>query len=158
MIHPKITVKTNKARLQKLKAEFERAKGAYVAVGVHEGAGEYDDGPSVVQVALWNEFGTHNIPSRPFIRSAIHGKVAEINAWRAEVIKKILSGDMTIKKALEVIGFRLRETIRNNINSNMPPPNAPSVVAYKKSQGIAPRTLVETALLLRSVEFKVVGV
>lgn len=155
MLTPKITIKADTKRLAELRRRFKNADKAYVAVGVHEGAGEYPDGTSVVAVALWNEFGTENIPSRPFIRDAVYGKVEQINAWRREAIGKVITGEFTVKQALSMIGFRLRETIRNNINSNMPPPNAPSTVAHKRAEGVAPRTLVETGLLLRSVEFKV---
>lgn len=157
MIRPTVTIKADFKRLAKLKAEFERAKDAYVAVGVHEGAGAYEDGTSVVQVALWNEFGTEHIPARPFIRNAIYGNVALINAWRAEVIKGILAGTLTIAKALKTLGFRVRELIRNSILSNTPPPNAASTLAAKKRAGTGSQTLLDTRLLLRSIDFRVVG-
>lgn len=158
MITPRITIKGDFTRLERIRKEFAKARNAYATVGIHEDAGEYEDGTSVVQVALYNEFGTEHIPSRPFIRSAVLGKEATINAWRIEVIRRIMLGEISVRKALEILGFRLREMIRNNINANMPPPNAPSTAAHKVREGVAPRALVETGLLLRSVEFRVVGI
>lgn len=156
MIRPKIKVTVKAERLKKLQAEFKKSRGAYVSIGIHEEAGEYEDGVSVVQVAFWNEFGTEHIPSRPFMRAAIYDKVHLINEWRKEVLEKVVEGEITIKKGLEILGFRIRELIKNNIVSNMPPPNAPSTIAAKKAAGVAPRTLMNTTLLLRSVEYRVV--
>jgi hypothetical protein len=160
MLKPKITIKTDTKHLTELKRRFKNADKAYVSVGVHEGAGEYADGTSVMNVALWNEFGTEHIPSRPFIRNAVYGHEGQINAWRKEAIGKIISGEFTVKQGLDMIGFRLQILIQKNITSNMPPPNAPATVAHKRAEGVAPpdQTLMETQLLLRSVTYKTVGV
>lgn len=162
MIKTTITFKAEKSQETRLKKELAKLKGSYVSVGVHEGAGEYSSGVSVIEVALWNEFGTKNsdgsthTPSRPFIRSVVYGDESRINGWREEVFEKVFEGKISVEKALSTLGFKIRELIRAKINSDMPPPNAPATIAHKKAEGVAPRTLVETGLLLRSVEFKVV--
>lgn len=155
LITPKITLKVtdNTPKLRRLVSQL---KESYVTVGVHEGAGEYEDGTLVAEVALWNEFGTETIPARSFIRSTLNENATQINAWRREVLAKVLKGEITVRRALETIGYRLRELVKNKINSNVPPPNAPSTVAKKKREGVAPRTLIETELLLRSIEYRVV--
>lgn len=142
---------------KKLIARVKELKRSFVTVGVHDGAGEYAGRDvSVIQVALWNEFGTETIPSRPFIRSVVYGKENLINQWRVELLGKVIDGSMTTAKALEAIGFRIRELIKRQINSNMPPPNAPSTARRKRAKGVPVRTLVETTLLLRSIEYRVV--
>ncbi len=156
MIRPTVTFKVKGDRAYKdlLKRAQELKKG-FVTVGVHEGAGEYASGVSVVEVALWNEFGTETAPERSFIRSTLAGSESLINQWRIELLGKVVDGTMTAAKALEALGFRLRELIKNKINSNIPPPNAESTASSKRAKGLAARTLVETTLLLRSIEFRV---
>lgn len=155
MLKAKATVtEKGTSHWEAFRKSIDQLKGAYVSVGITEN--EYEDGTSVILVALWNEFGIENIPSRPFIRSVMDGKIELINKWRKEVLGKILDGKMTVEKGLETLGFRIRELIKNQINSNMPPPNADSTAARKRAKGVAPRTLVESTLLLRSVEYKVV--
>lgn len=127
----------------------------YVTIGFHEDAGSYDDGTSVVEVALWNEFGTKTSPVRSFIRSTLEEKVDDINNWREEALKKIIEEGWTAEKALSMIGLRVSILIQNKIKSNVPPPNAPSTVDHKKSEGTANRTLIETGLMLRSVTYRV---
>lgn len=131
-------------------------KGSFVTIGFHDGAGSYADGTSVIQVALWNEFGTETIPERSFIRSTVYGHESQINSWREELISQIMEGKCTVRHALETIGFRLRELMKNKIGSNVPPPNSESTTEHKRREGVAPRTLVETGLMQRSVEFYVV--
>lgn len=130
--------------------------GAYVAIGVHEDAGTYGDGgPDVVEVALWNEFGTTNMPERSFIRSAIDDGMEQINQWREEFLTKMLTDGWTERKALEAMGFRIQTLIQNKIKSNVPPPLAESTVQAKMKDGVAPKTLIDTGLLLRSITYKV---
>lgn len=157
MFKPKIEIKEkNKDSEKKLKDVFQKMGKSFVTIGVHENAGQYEDGTSVVQVALWNEFGTEHIPERSFFRSTLDKHEDQINSWRKEAIEKIIDGKETPEHALESIGFKIRELIKNTILSNVPPPNADSTAAHKRAEGVPVRTLVETNLLLRSVEYHVV--
>lgn len=141
---------------------MKKVKGfenAYVTIGVHDDAGSYPgpDAPTVMEVALWNEFGTKTSPERSFIRSTIEGNTKAINDWRVEAINNIMNKNWTVKQALEMIGFRVQTLIQNKIKSNVPPPNAASTAKAKAAHGVANSTLIDTGLLLRSIGFKVYG-
>lgn len=155
MIAAQVKISGNTRGLKMLVKKIKDAEDAYVTVGVHEDAGSYKDGQSVVMVALWNEFGTNKTPERSFLRSTINGNVGLINKWREEVIGNILNKDWTVEKALTALGFRVQILIQNAIKSDIGPPNAAYTVERKRLAGIAPRTLIETGLLLRSIGFKV---
>lgn len=156
MIRAKVTVKDyGKEANDKLAKKFGSIKEAFVSIGVHEGAGQYPDGTSVVEVALWNEFGTRSIPERSFIRSTIDENEGLINSWREEMLKKLIDDDWTVEKALEAIGFRIQTLIQNKIKSNVPPPNAPSTLKHKQREGTSGGTLIDTGLLLRSISYQV---
>lgn len=150
----KITEK-GKKETGELKKRLKELQGYYVTIGVHDD--HYEDGTSVIDVALWNEFGTESIPARSFFRSTLDGSERLINDWREKALDRIFEGRSTPERELTMIGFRIRELIRTKIQSNIPPPNAPETAAKKKAEGVAARTLVETGLLLRSIEFKVTG-
>lgn len=159
MIKSKATFKEKgKPERQDLAKKLRQMKTAYVTVGVHEDAGSYTGtgkNPEVYEVALWNEFGTRSIPSRTFMGTAIDENQTRINQWRDELIGKILDDGWSVEKALEALGLRVQILIQNKIKSNMPPPNAPSTVEAKRRKGVAPNTLQETKLLLRSITYKV---
>ena len=141
--------------VNRIKAELAKYSEAYVTIGVHEGAGSYKDGQSVVEVALWNEFGTETIPERSFIRSTMDNQEEKINQLRDHALNQIVAGAFTIEKALEFMGLNIQMLIQNTIKSNMPPPNAPSTLKAKERKGVPARTLIETGLLLRSITYKV---
>lgn len=159
MVKAKVSTKViGKENLDRLRVLFKDLSKYYVTVGVHEDAGKYTEGknpPSVVEVALWNEFGTEHTPERSFFRSTLAEKSGLINQWRQEVIGNMITKGWTPAKALETLGFRLQILIQNKIKSNVPPKNAPSVIAHKQAEGLPTTTLMETQLLLRSVTFKV---
>lgn len=156
MIKSKITTTVKgDDKFKKLQQMLSKYKEAFVTIGIHDDAGNYPDGQAVVEVALWNEFGTRNIPQRSFFRSAIDENESKINAWREEAIANILDKDWPIEKALEMVGLRIQFLIQNKIKSNIPPENSPATKAAKLADGVAPSTLIWSGLMLRSVGFKV---
>lgn len=146
------------AEFKKFIAEAKKVDGAYVAIGLHEDAGSYESGVSVVEVGLWNEFGTETAPERSWMRSAIDEKREELEEFRGECLNKIADGQLTVRKALEMLGFRIQIILQNKIKSNVPPANAPSTMAHKEREGVEQTTLMESKLMLRSVTYKVYGV
>lgn len=160
----KPTVKTTEKGNPRIKEFLKRAareRGrSHVSVGVHDDAGKYTNpdgtpGPTVAEVALWNEFGTRFAPERSFIRSALAENNGKINKWRAEMIDNMAKKGWTLDKALRAMGFRIQQLIQNKIKSNVPPPLAASTARSKRKKGIAPVTLIDSGLLLRSIGFKV---
>lgn len=168
MIRPRTYTKVIDKGWDKIKKNLSQNKKAFVQIGITEDSGQYPDGPMVVEVALWNEFGTSTSPERSFFRSAIDQHEAQINQWREEVVSAVLSNQYGVKKALEILGFRIQVLIQNQIKSNVPPPNAASTMKAKQAGGTSPKggmkegfegrtgTLIDTGTMLRSVTYKVV--
>lgn len=159
MIRAKVTVQVkNSALMDRLLKEIPKLKKAHVTVGFHDDAGQYEDGTDVVEVALWNEFGTKNMPQRSFIRSTIDQNIDKINQWREDALVNIIENGWPVKKALDSIGFNIQLLIQNKIKSNVPPPNAPSTTAAKRSEGSSNwgRTLMDTELMIQSLTYRTV--
>jgi hypothetical protein len=145
------------AEYQDFLKRISDTKDAYVTIGLHEDAGQYpgENAPSVVEVGLWNEFGTATSPERSWLRSAIDEGQGQINQWRDEAILHIMNDGWTVEKALEMMGFRIQVLIQNKIKSDVPPSLADSTAKAKTASGVAPVTLIDTGLMLRSVTYKV---
>lgn len=175
MIVAKVTVEDKGSLwLKKFAKRLEGFEKAYVTIGVHDDTGTYEGSDvTVAEVAMFNEFGTTGrgpghentagpafangaVPERSFIRSTIDENEALINSWRTEMIEKVIAGDWDVEKALDAIGFRIKTLIQNKIESNVPPPNAPSTLDQKRRDGVPPNTLMNTKLLWRSINYKVV--
>lgn len=183
MIHAKTkTTVKGQEKVNRLMEIIRKHPKASVDIGFFEGAGSYQgkNAPSVVEVALWNEYGTATSPARAFMGPAVDDNTALINRWREEAIEKIFEHGWSVEKALEMIGFRMKTLIENKIKSNVPPPNAPSTIAAKQGAGLLPKTvkirntkisgesartvlslrgktntLIDSGTMLRSVTYKV---
>ncbi len=149
---------------KRIKSELALINNSFVTVGVHKGAGNYTVGknpPSVAQVAFWNEFGTSTgIPARPAISSAVLINRESIQKVQIRVLKRLMEGSLTTRKALQAIGFKVETSIKNRINeSNIwAEPNAPSTAAAKRRGGAlrGPTPLIQSSLYFRSITNEVV--
>ncbi len=132
---------------------FENPK---VAVGILAADGEkrYEKGKTpatIADVAFWNEFGTENIPARPFIRGWMdqHGK--EIQETMFKLMKLVLQGKIQKEQALEQLGLWMAGQIKAYMAEGVPPPNAESTIKAKGSS----TPLIDTGVLRSSISHEV---
>lgn len=132
-----------------------------VKAGILEGATSNEGGENVAAYAAHNEFGTANIPSRPFLRKTFQDNERK---WQDGLSKMLMS--RTPAQALQLLGMRMQDDIVKTIKSNMPPRNAPATIE-RKTKGItkggktvgshAPGTLIDTGSMLNAVNYEVFG-
>ena len=65
---------------QKFFKEIDELVAKKVFVGFQAGHAAEEDGTDIAAVAAWNELGTENIPSRPFLRMSVDENEDKINA------------------------------------------------------------------------------
>lgn len=169
MLRPRTETKVKgQDKVDRLRRELARYPKAYVSVGIHEDAGKYQSGDvTVIEVALWNEFGTKDVPERSYFRSTLEENAAKIESWRAEMLDNIVHRGWTVEKALEAVGLRIQVLLQNKVKSDVPPPygtgthgNTPRDVERaqdaKRRRWGSSRTLIASGLMLRSITFRVV--
>ena len=160
MAKVKVTVKrTGGKKLQRLLREAGKGGVSGVAVGFFSDA-KYQDGTPVAAVAAWNEFGTKNIPERPFFRQAIAGMEDGI----ANIIKaRIDPRRMVVDEQLaDRVGLYAAAQVQESITSLREPPNAPSTIARKRKKlggkkgvGGGENPLIDTGFMHDSVTWQV---
>ncbi len=131
--------------LDKIAAGFKKATS--LEVGFIDGA-TYPDGTLVSAVAAYNEFGTENIPPRPFFRNMIRENSAK---WPVNLATALKNNNNDTEKALGLVGQEIQEELQTSILSNIPPPDAD---ATAKAKGFN-RTLIDTGVMLNSVAARV---
>lgn len=128
-----------------------------VSAGVHDDAGNEDNGKSIALVAFWNEYGTkrekvQHIPPRPFIRISFDDHNSE---WVKEAdtqLTAMVNGGKTASGALNALGRLMKKDIKKIIGDKSKlKPNAPSTVARKGFD----KPLYETGKLEAAIDFKV---
>lgn len=144
--------------LEKLAKRMAKADGTQVRVGVfgsetHGGAGSPI---TMVELAAIHEFGSDvaGIPERSFIRSTIRDKEAEIAKLLKVAAKGVVSGKVSLVRALNLIGQWAVKEIKSKIvdGAGIPPPLAQATIKHKGSS----RPLVDTGQLKNAITHVVV--
>ena len=86
----------------------------------------------MAEVAIYNHYGTEDIPARPFIAIATD----ENKGWKSyvavEVGKMMDSRSHSVNNALHSVGTIMKGNIKRVIGSNKLAPNSPKTVKIKK--------------------------
>ncbi|NBI43457.1 hypothetical protein GVX76_08160 [[Haemophilus] felis] len=128
----------------------EKLAKCQVKIGIQTDSGSYPDGTSVLDVAIWNEYGTRHIPSRPFIRQcfALHSEQA-FNLLKRSVL--LVSNGMPPFTALSQVGLWYEGKMKSVLRTFAWQPNAPQTIKRKKSS----KPLIDTGQLLYSIRYEV---
>ena len=153
--------KIDLVRLLDLDALVRMTGGISVKAGILEGATNNETGESVAAYAAYNEFGTANIPSRPFMRKTCDEKA---DTW-VEGLGRMIGNGRSPEDAMKLLGMRMADDIIETIASNMPPPNSPETIASKTKKVVGkkakageshvPGTLIDTGSMIASVNYEV---
>jgi len=127
-----------------------------VKVGFPAGKADGD----VIQIAVWNHYGTQTIPERPFMSAAMRDNKAKYLAGMAKSAKSILeasvkgtpgAGATAMRQTLSRLGIAAQADIQGEITSLMSPPNAPSTIKQKGSSN----PLIDSGQMRGAVSWKI---
>ena len=112
-----------------------------------------DGGPTIAEIAAWNELGTEYIPSRPFLRQSIDKNGTLIANTCKQLITAIAKGEATAETALKGIGALQVGLVQREIRDGGFAPNADSTKAKKDSA----TPLIDTGRMRQSVHYVIEG-
>ena len=150
------TTQTNPNWLQRLQRRYSDAP-KIVKVGFPAGTEavtvSYPNGTRVVDVAVGNEYGTDNVPARPFMGLSS----ADINNQCAPILEQsaaALNNNNTQQydQLLDAAGSVAAGIVKQQITDLRSPPNAQSTIERKGSSN----PLIDTGLMRQTVTYKVV--
>lgn len=101
----------------------------------------------LIQYAAANEFGTRNIPERPFLRGAFDRNRFKIAKIQDVVYFRLLKGTTTVEKGIGLIGEVFTRLVKEQITDLRTPPNDPATIAKKGSSN----PLVDSGQLRQSI-------
>lgn len=128
--------------------------GGRVLVGIQGKNAQIDrDGLTNVVLGMIHEFGTidGNIPERSFIRATIDTNIDKYFKVTAKLSAKVVVGEMTEKRALEILGLLVVSDIQSFIEAGISPPLKPATIARKGSSV----PLIDTSVLKNSITSEV---
>lgn len=129
-----------------------RLKIGVLEGATHTTAGKNARSIAVAEYALYNEYGTRRVPSRPFLRFALD-TFAEA-AWLPELAAQLREG-VDPQTALTRVGAQAQADVRRVIEAWAQPPNSPATIARKRGKRDNP--LVDSGDLLDAIDFEIEG-
>jgi hypothetical protein len=119
-----------------------------VRIGFQHGKATEEDGTDVCDVAAWNELGTVNMPSRPFLRKSVDENEGKINSFLQSKMKDLVRG-VSAEQVLKEIGIFQKDLIQEKITEGSFAPNAESTVRQKGSS----KPLIDSGRMRQSVNY-----
>jgi len=153
MPRAKVIITDDKRAYNKLQTELYKAakKPMGVFVGILDEDAQQAHGDSTLgQVAIYNEFGTSKIPSRPFIRGPFDAHEG-YRSLVTSLMKRMVDGAITIESALNILGAAVAQGMIKGINSHTYAENAESTADRKLSD----TPLVDTGDLRDHITYKI---
>jgi hypothetical protein len=136
---------------KKFKSKIDASNDLEVAIGIHEDAGFNEEGEDILQYAIWNHYGTANIPKRPFVDLAADRN----NNWQKyveEALGNVIDKNTSLKIEAEKVGVIAVKDMKAIIeNKEILPMNALSTI---KKKGFD-HPLIETGALVDSIKYKI---
>ena len=120
-------------------------------VGVLPSAGRNSEGVDLVDVAVWNEFGTRHIPARPFMRIAADKNENKWNRYAERCVDAALKNRANINNAVHLLGEQVKSDVQRVIGSRELPANKASTIRRKGSSV----PLIDHGDLRRSIGYKI---
>lgn len=130
-----------------------------IAVGILSGDVDtaYEDGTTVLDVGIFNEFGTvdangqTHVPARPFIRGWFDENRAQAQRMLTRLLRQVVAGTLTEEQALNQFGAWCVGGIQQRMSAGIPPPNADSTIEKKGSS----TPLIDNGILRSSVSYEI---
>lgn len=123
--------KSNADGLEDYLRQVNSLDGHGVKIGIQSDAGD-EDGTSILDIAIYNEFGTETIPARPFIRDFAQKNEKVLGIAMDRVAAKVESGG-SVDAALASLGEFAQKHQQAHVRASKSwaTPNAKSTVQAK---------------------------
>ena len=123
--------------------------GKGVKVGIRRGKGSHD-GTDMLDIAVYNHFGTATIPARPFVSDCAEKNAGQIQEAQKRLVYRVYQGSLSADGALAELGAWYVNVQKGHILHGGWTPNAPATVKRKGSN----KPLVDTGQLVNTVDWE----
>ncbi|GAB1578666.1 hypothetical protein [Bordetella petrii] len=146
-------VKTIDRGLNRLMAQARALDGSGVKFGIQGDAGaDPESGADLVDIAVWNEYGTEHIPARPFMRDFAEKNGKVLGQAMDRVAMAVQDGRLSADAGLDQLGTFAERHQKAHVqqSKSWAVPNAPSTVAKKGSDV----PLVDQGVMVNAIRYE----
>lgn len=146
----------NTPNLDRIIKELNYLEKHGVIIGIFGEKGEAEnDGVKVIDYAIWLITGTQFMPARDYMAHKIKSKAGRLEIVRLQksLLSKVVKGQLTGEQALNQIGLRGVQMIKESITSNDFAPLKPETIKRKTRN--KNNILRQTDMMLDAVGFEI---
>lgn len=136
--------------LDALERDMRALERHSVKIGIQAGEDE-QDGTDLLDIAIYNEFGTDTIPSRPFMRQTADKQVENAGKVGERYLSMVITGTLTPIDAYKRLGEWYQGVQRQAVITGPWTPNAPSTIKRKGSS----KPLIDTGKMVNAIRYEV---
>lgn len=144
----------------KIQSDIKALQGRGVKVGLLSG-GPSQDGVPVVEYATMNEFGTSEIPSRPFMRTTADNAEGPFKQFSMQIARGVYTrgaggrfakGNLGVSGVLDAVGLWYQAKIRATIRSSpsWAVANSPMTIQAKGSS----TPLIDHGVMIGAIDYE----
>lgn len=146
-----IEVKINNKGLEQELTLMQKFANASVKIGIQSDAGQHKESEAdVVDIAIWNEFGTEKTPSRPFIRQCFADHQGLVEQHLQRIVLSVTKGS-DLRLELARLGQWYEGKQKQTLRNYPWKANRKSTIRRKKSS----KPLIDTGQLVNSIRYQV---
>ena len=139
------TITNDGRRFQRMLRELAEKE---VRIGFQQGESSDENGTDMCDIAMWNELGTSNIPSRPFLRMSVDENEGKIKNFLKSKKADLVQG-ASAEQVLKEIGIFQKDLIQEKITNGNFEANAQATINKKGSS----KPLIDTGRMRQSVNY-----
>ncbi len=117
------------------------------------GSGKEPNGELTTDVAAYMEYGTENVPSRPFMRHAADTGADKIFANAVVVARQVIKGSLSGRALLESVAIDFKEVMKETVRNakSWATPLAARTIARKGHD----RPLVDSSTMVNAIDHRI---
>lgn len=149
----------NTPNLDRIIKELNYLEKHGVIIGIFGEKGEAENnGVKVIDYAIWLITGTQFMPSRDFMAHKIKSKAGRLEIVRLQksLLSKVVKGQLTGEQALNQIGLRGVQMIKESITSNDFAPLKPKTIKRKARNKF--NILRQSDMMLDAIGFEIIRI
>ena len=134
--------------LREIVLQAKKLKNTVLVVGVLEGE-KNSEGANIAEYATYNEFGTKDIPPRPFMSTAFDKNQPRYSKHMEAMMSETSAA--VFAKMVNLLGLTAQQDVLKEIDEKFDPPNSPATIAKKKSD----KPLIDTGAMRSAITYEV---
>lgn len=146
----------DETRVPEFLAMIKELQGSEIKLGIlgsGAGGGKHKKSDAtVLDIAIWNEFGTRKMPERSFIRASYDSNRSDYESKGEKLLEQVIGMTVSPSVLYDTLGLYMVGQTQKYLTNLSSPPNDPFTIKMKGSSN----PLIDSGQMRDSIEYEVI--